>query len=820
MPVVARADSIDVVAPELHPNRLRRSLDPARLGFKTTADLPPLKGTVGQPRALEAITFGLNVPVVGHHLFVAGTAGSGRTSTILDFLATEARRRPSPDDWVYVHNFAQPERPKAIRLPAGRGRALQRDMEEFVPAARAAVGRAFEGESYAERERELNTEISRRREALVQDLKAFAAARSHALEVTPVGVMTAAIVDGKPLTPDLLTTLEPLQRALLERAEHEIAERTTTFARELHLLMKEASARHQALEREVASFALGPLFHDLEDRYADIPDVLPHLESVRADVLEHLTEFRSEEAPAPLVAQLQRDGAARYAVNVVIDNTLAKGAPVVVETNTEYRNLIGRVSYRPTLGAMVTDFREVQAGALHRANGGFLVLEALDLLRHPFAWDALKRALRTGEVAIENPAEEYTSVPTSTLRPEPIPIDVKVILVGSRRIYQLLYQLDEDFRELFRVKADFAPRMEWNARNHRAYAAFVSRWVRENKLLHFDATAVARLIEHGARLSGSQRKLSTRLIEIADVATEASFVAARDDRRAVCRSDVSAAIRRRHYRSNLVEEQLQEMIDDGTLVIDTSGSRIGSINGLSVYALGDYAFGRPCRVSARVSLGRGSIASVERETELSGPIHSKGFLVVSGYLAATYALDYPLALSATLTFEQAYDEIEGDSASSTELYVLLSALAGLPLRQDIAVTGSVDQHGRVQAVGGVNEKIEGFYATCLARGLTTTQGVLIPAANASHLMLDEEIVDAARAGRFHVWTARTIDEGLTLLTGRRAGRRRANGSFPPDTVHGLVDGRLRSLADAAQSFGLGSAERSTARARRAPTAAP
>jgi lon-related putative ATP-dependent protease len=785
---------------ELRPERLRRRLDPARLRFTSTADVPPLSGTVGQPRALEAITFGLSVATAGHNLFVAGEPGSGRTSTILDFLGAEARRRPVPEDWVYVHNFAEPDRPDAIRLPTGRGRALAADMDEFVRAARISITSAFEGESYTEREHELMADLARRREALAHGLRAFAAERDFALEITPVGVVTVPLIQGKPLTPERAASLDPIRRTEIERRKEEIEERTVGFAREMHLLAKDATERMRALEREVASFALEPLFHDLAERYAQVPDVLRYLDAVRADVLAHVSELRSEDEPGEGGLRLRSDRLARYSVNVLVDNGELEGAPVVVERSPQYRNLAGRVSYRPTLGAMVTDFREIKAGALHRANGGFLVLDVIDLLGHPFAWDVLKRALRTGQVTIESMTEEYTAVPTPALRPEPIPLTVKVILVGSRRLYRLLYELDEDFRELFRVKADFAPDMAWEPKSHRAYAAFVSRWVHENGLRHFDSSGVARLIEHGARLTQSQRKLSTRLIEIADVATEASYVAGENGHALVSAADVAAAQRRRRYRSNLAEERLHELIADGTLVIESTGARVGVVNGLSVHDLGDYAFGRPARVSARVSLGRGSVASIEREIELSGPIHSKGFLTLVGFLSATYAQSCPLALSATITFEQSYDEVEGDSASSTELFALLSALAEMPLRQDVAVTGSVDQHGRIQAVGGVNEKVEGFFAVCRARGLTGTQGVAIPAANVGNLMLGEEVVDAVRAGAFHVWAMRSVDDGLALLTGVSPGRRRRDGTFPPGTVHWLAARRLEEFAATAQAF--------------------
>jgi lon-related putative ATP-dependent protease len=490
----------------------------------------------------------------------------------------------------------------------------------------------------------------------------------------------------------------------------------------------------------------------------------------------------------------------RYRVNVFIGNGGGGGAPVIVERNPTYYNLLGRIDFRAMFGTMVTDFHQIKAGALTRANGGFLLINALDLLRNPFSWDALRRALLAREVRIENLGEQLSTLPTASLRPEPIPLDLKVVLVGSSLLYHLLYALDEDFRELFKVKVDFAPEMDWSDEHVSNYAAFISRRVRDEGLRHFDRGAVAQVVEYGARLREHQRKLSTRLIEIADVVTEASFWAGRAGRDIVAAGDVAEAVRRREYRSNLVEERVQELIAEGTIRIETQGERVGQVNGLAVIDLGDHAFGKPSRVSARVALGRGAVQSIEREIELSGPIHSKGFLILSGYLAGKYAQELPLSLSATLAFEQAYEEIEGDSASSTELYALLSALSGLPLRQGIAVTGSVDQHGNVQAVGGVTTKIEGFYAVCKASGLTGDQGVVVPAANTAHLMLKDEVVQAVKAGRFHVHAVHTIDEGLELLTGRPAGERGADGTFPEGTVHRLVEDRLRGYAERLKEF--------------------
>jgi lon-related putative ATP-dependent protease len=793
---------------ELAPERLRRRLDPRSLRFASTEEVAPLVGTVGQPRALDALEYGLAVGTKGFNLFVSGTEGSGRMTTVLDTLAARAPGRPTPSDWVYVHDFHNPDRPNAISLPAGVGNELAAAMDAFVEAASREIPRAFESEEYDRRQREITAEIAVRRQREEEELTQFAAERMIALRTTMLGVASVPLVEGKPITREQFEQLPEEQREAIAKASAEVEERAAGFVRQVRRLEQEAGRRVQQLEREVALFATESLFHDLDERFGEHPEVREHLEDVKEDLLANVSDFReSEESPLQAALGQRPRDFVRYRVNVLVSNGGTEGAPVVDERNPTYYNLVGRIEYRATFGAMTTDFREIKAGALHRANGGFLVLDVLDVLRHPFAWEALKRSLRSGEIRIESLGEEFSSVPLATLRPEPIPLDVKVVLLGSSRAHLVLYQLDEDFRELFKVKAEFAPELDWSAEHHRNYAAFVSRLVRENGLRHFDREAVARLIEHGARLRENQHKLSARLIEISEVASEASFWAEREQHQIVRASDVELAVRKREYRSNLIEERIRELVEDGTIVIDASGARVGRVNGLAVVDLGDYSFGRPTRVSARVSLGRGGVASIEREIELSGPIHSKGFMILSGYLAGTYAQELPLVVSATLTFEQSYDEVEGDSASSTELYALQSALSGLPLAQGIAVTGSVDQHGNVQAVGGVTRKVEGFYAICKAKGLTGSQGVVIPAANVRHLMLDEEVVEAVKAGQFHVWAVKTVDEGIELLTGRPAGRRRRDGSFPPDSVHGLVEARLRAYAERLQAFGDGGADR-------------
>jgi predicted ATP-dependent protease len=788
------------------PEHLRRRVDPNQLPL-TTADVPPLEGTIGQPRALDAIAFGLEISSPGYNLFVAGPAGSGRERTVHDFLQRFAPSRPSPFDWVYVYNFAQADRPHAIRLPQGWGRKLAADLDSFLQTAQRDIPRAFESEDYAHRRRESLSEIQERRDALFDQLQAEARDHGFAIEMTPTGIVTIPFSHGKPLSDEEFQHLPAQQQQELAQRGVALQERIADMLRQVRQMQKEANERVRQLDRDVSLFTVGPHLDELRETYAALPEVLAYLDQVQGDLPEHLDDFRSGEVEGESQALLdflpgrqREERLARYRVNVFVDNDAFEGAPVIVERNPTYYNLIGRIDYRATFGAMVTDFRQIKPGALQRANGGFLVLQVRDILVAPFAWEALKRALIGGEVTIENLGEQYSALPTERLQPEPIPLNVKVILLGSPEVYSLLYQLDSDFQELFKVKADFAPDMDWNDEHQNFYTAFISRRVREEGLHHFSREAMARVIEEGARLREDQRKLSGRLRDIADVVAEANYWAGKDNHELVQAADVEQAIARRRYRSNLVEERIDELIENGTIMIDTTGAREAQVNGVAIIDLGGYAFGKPSRITARVSSGRGSVQSIEREIELSGPIHSKGFLILSGYLAGQYSQQSPLSLTATTTFEQSYDEVEGDSASSTELYALLSALAGLPLRQGIAVTGSVNQHGEIQAVGGVTAKIEGFFAVCKAKGLNGEQGIIIPATNVPNLMLDEEVIDAVRESQFHVWAVRTIDEGIELLTGHPAGQRGPDGQYPDGTVHHMVEERLREYAERLRAF--------------------
>ena len=617
------------------------------------------------------------------------------------------------------------------------------------------------------------------------------------------------LVDGHPVGPDDFQHLPQATRDALNTAQHDIQEEIAELVRTFREIDREAHERVRTLDRDVALFAVGHLIDDVKARFAQTPAVEAWLERVREDVIDNLGRFTATMAPEAL-ATPQAAGATgghggerflrRYGVNAFVAHEDGDGAPVVVETNPSYQSLFGRIEFESVFGAVATDHGHLQAGAVHRANGGYLVLRTLEVLSRPLVWSKLKEVLRTGRAQLENPAEQLMLFPTATLTPEAIDLDIKVVLVGTPDVHRLLYALDEDVRELFRVRVEFDVDVPWSDDRVREYAGFVADRVRKHDLRHFDATAVARVVEHGARVAGDQRRLTTRFDGIAELVAEASHWAGTAGREVVTRADVDEAIARRIGRSNLVEERIDELIADGTLMIAVDGERVGQVNGLSVIELGDHAFGRPTRITATTAPGRGDVLSIDRETELSGAIHDKGFLTLRGYLEQRYGGRVPLTLSASVTFEQSYGGVEGDSAASAELYALLSSLAGIPLRQGVAVTGSVNQHGDVQAIGAVNEKIEGFYAVCRRSGLTGNQGVIIPRSNVHHLMLRDEVIEAVSAGRFHVWAVATIDEGLELLTGVPAGDRGADGEFPEETVHRGVEERLRTLAETARGM--------------------
>jgi len=787
---------MDVSRYEVPPEQLRRSCIPAleAAGFSSTAELERLDAIIGQDRATRAIEFGIDIPSYGYHIFAMGPAGAGKMTTVQRFLEQRAGARPTPPDWCYVNNFANPDRPEAIELPPGKATVFRKQMEDLVQRIQESIARSFSGEQYEEHRSQLIREIEDRKRKALEEINEYANSQGFALVATPSGLMVGVYENGKVLSQEEYQALPEERRRELEAAQPAVQAEMERRFRKVRALDDEARTRLQNLDKEIADFAIRHLFEPLKQEYANIHDAQVFLDGVYRDVLENLALFRALAQPSEASREEGGDPQPptrppqspydRYRVNVLVDNSQTKGAPVIVESNPTCRTLVGRIEYRAEFGTLVTDFSMIKAGALHRANGGYLVVEARKLLQDPFAWDCLKRALRDRKISIHEIAQQFALLSTTSLEPEPIPLDVKVVLTGEPHIYYMLFDLDPEFAKLFKVKADFAEEMDWAEDSVLNYARFIATRCADEGLPHFTRDAVAKVVEHGARLVEDQHKLSTRFAFIADVVSEAAYWARLRGHDLVQAEDVQRALDEKRYRSSQVEERIREAILADTILITTDGVKVGQVNGLSVLSLGDYAFGRPTRISCQTMLGREGVMNIDRESKLSGNIHDKGLLILERYVAAKYAQDRPLSLAASICFEQTYTEVEGDSASAAELYVLISAVTGIPIKQGIAVTGSVNQYGEIQPIGAVNEKIEGFFDVCKARGLTGEQGVIIPSRNVRHLMLREDVVQAVREGQFHIWAVSTVDEGIAILTGVEAGERDEKGEYPPDSVNG------------------------------------
>jgi lon-related putative ATP-dependent protease len=774
------------------------------IGCDSSQELTALETIVGQDRAIRAMQFGLGIKEKGFNIYVSGSPGTGRTTAVRRYLEEEAVTKPVPNDWCYVNNFDDPYHPHALSLPAGRAIELQKGMENLTKQAFQDVRNVFETEEYAKHKEETLNKFQQRKQEILETVNQMAITEGFTLQPSPMGVITVPTRNGKVMSEEDFLKLSQKDKDQLVEKQQKVQNALETSIRQTRSLDKDAQDAVDKLDREVATYTLRNWMEDMKEKFQNLPDVLAFLDAVLADLLDQVELFKAdgqEESPIPgLPTPPKGLPLKKYAVNILVDNSKLKGAPVIVETNPTHDNLFGRIEQEARFGALVTDFTLVRSGSLHRANGGFLVLPVEDVLRSPFAWEDLAHALANARIVIEDATEKY-GFSTKSLKPEPVPLNIKVILIGRPDIFQLLLSYEVHFNELFKVKAEFDTSMARDSDHTREYAGFATMLCNTENLKHLDGSGLARLVEHGSRLAEDQEKLSTRFGEISDVIREASYYAGLDGSELIKADHIRKTIEERYYRSNLIQERLQEMITRGVIKIDIKGKVVGQINGLSVLGLGDITFGQPNRITVSLSLGREGVVNIEREAKLSGPIHTKGVLILSGFLAGRYAQDKPLSLSARLVFEQSYGGIEGDSASSTELYAILSALSGLPVNQAIAVTGSVNQNGEVQAIGGVNEKIEGYFEVCQAAGLTGNQGVVIPESNVSNLMLKETVVDAIRQGKFHIWPVRTIDEGIEVLTGVKAGERQPGGGYEPDTVNARVDQRLREMAEALQRFG-------------------
>lgn len=785
---------------ELTSEEARNPFDPDGFDFDTTDSLPGDVSIIGQERALQAIDFGVNIAAFGFNIYALGFAGTGRTTTIHTFLNQVAVEQPVPPDLIYVNDFQEPNRPRAIELPPGEGVRLRRDMQELVADLQREIPHAFESEDYETQREQIVREIQDQRNQALAELEHKATESGFAMLKSATGLVVAPVLNGQVLSPDAYLQLDKATQDRLEERQQRLYGEMAETMRLVRGLDKAAKKQLQEFDRKIADFAVGHLIDDLRQKYGHLQDVSDYLNEVHADVVENFDGFREEEDEGSGLASAvhagqKQDLLNRYQVNLLVDHSGQQVAPVVFESNPTYGNLAGRIEHRSELGSMVTDFTMIRPGALHRANGGFLVLEMETLSANPLAWDALKRTLKNRQIRTEEAGSQLQLITTSTLEPEPIPFNAKVVLIGDPLTYYLLQEYDQDFQKLFKVQADFGDVFPRTPEACHSYARFVAARCQQEQLLPFDRTAVARVVEFGSRLAEHQHKLSSRFGEIADVVREASFWARRAGRQATTGPDVDQALEQRIYRANRLEEEAQDAIVEGFHRIQVAGEALGQVNGLSVLTLGNHSFGRPSRITVETFTGKEGVISLDREAKLSGRIYDKGLLTLSGYLGGKYASDIPLSLSASISFEQLYDEIDGDSASSSELYALLSSLSELHIKQGIAVTGSVDQQGHVQPVGGVNEKIEGYFDTCLRLGLTGDQGVIVPARNVVNLMLRADVCQAIADGQFHVFPVDTIDEGIEILTGWPAGQVNDDGDYPEGTVHARVQERLEEIAD-------------------------
>ncbi|NGZ96620.1 MAG: ATP-dependent protease [Nitrospira sp. WS110] len=770
-------------------------IDPGQLGFEDTGELEPLTEIIGQERAVEALEFGLNMNSPGFNLYVSGPAGTGKGTVVRQMVKRLAQVAAAPSDWCYVNNFQDPSRPTCLALPAGQGATFKREMAAFIDGLRRDIPLAFESKKYLDAKAKLRDEIDSKKKALFQELTELSRTRGFGFEETSVGFGIVPLKAGKSMTDaDIEAMTDEEQRDLNERRkalEGEIRE----FHVRIHSLEKEAEHQLRHLDRQLVTNVLEDRYETMWRTYQDMEAISSFLGRVRDDIVHHYKDFLPREGPTIAIPGLEfkRPDLSRFLVNLIVQHAPTAGAPVVDESHPTYTNLIGKIERRAHMGVMYTDFTEIRAGAVLMANGGYLIVNALDILRQPFSWDALKRVIKTGEVKIEDPGEFY-GFSTAGLRPEPIPVNVKVIMVGPPILYHLLQAYEEDFGKLFKVKADFDTEVVRSERQDQQYARFITKLCCEEGLPHFGADAVAEIIRQGLRFADRHDRLSLRFSQVSDLIREAGYWARKEGHSFVTRAAVDTAVTHKRHRSNLAEQWIQDEIKEGTLMVDLDGDVVGQINGLSVHLLGDYAFGRPTRITARTYVGTKGVIDIQREAELAGTIHSKGVMTLAGYLAGKFAGSHPFAMSASLTFEQTYSEVEGDSAAVAELAAILSSLADLPIHQWLAVTGSVNQLGEIQPIGGVNEKIEGFFESCSRKGLSGKQGVIIPARNTKHLALRREVVEAVESGHFVVYAVNMIEEALELLTGVAAGDRGLDGTYPSDSIFGRAAQRLEEMA--------------------------
>jgi lon-related putative ATP-dependent protease len=789
----------------LPPKALYRACDVRQFDFTSTDELEEISAVSNQTRAMEALQFGLEIRQRGFNVFALGLPGVGKFTAVEELLRRVSEARQVPPDWCYLHNFEEPKRPIAVRLPAGRGARFRKDMEALVEELGSVIPATFDNEDTHARLSEIEEEFRERRTQALEALRQEAIKRGIALVETPAGFTFAPIGEARQiLDPTQFQHLPEAEQARIQKVVTELQESLQKLLRQFQTWHKEAREKLRALHREIARFAVGHLIDNLRESYSDIEAIQTHLDAVEDDIIQHVNDFLpSAEGLGPVgIGGLGQPAAAlkRYQVNLVVDNSDCRGAPVVLESLPNHEKLMGCVEHQAQMGTLLTDFTLIKSGAIHRANGGYLLLDAQKVIMQPFAWESLKRALQSREIRIESPERSLGLISTASLEPEPIPLDMKVVLVGERYLYYFLHEMDTDFSNLFKVAADFDDAVDRTPQNQQDFARLIATVARREELKPLDRPAVGRVIERASRLCEDAEKLSVHRRDLVDLLKEADYWAQKAKRKRIGAKDIQQALDQQRFRLNRVQMRLQEEIRRGTMMIDTDGESVGQINGLSVLDHGDLVFGQPGRITATTRLGDGEVLDIERETELGGPIHSKGVLILSSFLMSRYARNHPISLAASLVFEQSYGSIDGDSASLAELCALLSSLADAPIRQSFAVTGSVNQHGQVQAIGGVNEKIEGFFDVCQACGLSGDQGVIVPRANLKHLMLRHDVVQTVRRGQFRIYAVASVDEAIQLLTGTPAGAPIKKGGFQKNSINARVEARLIELSDVRREF--------------------
>lgn len=780
---------------ELSYTQLKKSCDPASFKFKTTKELEPFTGTIGQARGIKAMEFGLNIDIKGYNLYLEGPTGIGKTIYARNKLEAIAKTKPVPDDWCYVYNFENPNEPIAISLPAKMGKEFTNDMAQFIENIKVEIKTAFNNQDFATEKANIEKSVEEKKIKMIEKLNKDAARQGFEIKNTPSGIYFLPMINGKTLTEDEFNALDEATKSEFERRSVEIQKETIDVMSKIKELERKANEKMSSWQNNIALFAVSIQINELRNKYKRFAKIQTFLKDVQKDILSNLTEFIAEPQPQPQMPMPRNDVLKpwqKYQVNLFVDNSNLEGAPVIIDSNPSYYNLFGKLEYENTYGTLRTDFTLIKPGVIHKANGGYIVLQIRDLLTNPVIWDSFKRILRTKLIYVDTLKDyQMNTVAIASLKPEPIPVNIKVLLIGPSNVYYQLLNFDEDFKKLFKVKVEFdeeAPRTDANMFK---IAQFIHNFCEKEKAPHFNAGAVAEVIEYCSRSVENQNKLSTQLNDITELLGEACTWAKMDGAKTVTAAYVKKAVVERIERINKYDQRLVEMIQNGTIMIDTDGQKVGQINGLSIMSIGDYSFGKPAKITANTYVGKSGIVNVEREVELSGTSHSKGVMILAAYIGEKFAQERPLSLTASLCFEQMYNGVDGDSASSTELYAILSSLSDLPIKQNIAVTGSVNQKGEIQPIGGVTDKIEGFFSICKLRGLTGEQGVMIPYQNIKNLNLNDDVIKAVKDGMFHIYAIKNIDEGIELLTGVPAGKKNKNGEYTVGTVNYLVNEKLK-----------------------------